>query len=217
MPRVLQSILYLLKYSREEICEENTNKLNWKKAKNYINADFFKKIKDYNPIGQKMDEYQPYQKLNFIQRNIEEIKLDDVENYSLALGQVMHFLTLAIEIRKEDVVRRYQHKQKLKEEREHAKEQEDERLVERQQFLEDEKAKWEEEHKKPDKKDEEGEGEGDNNEEEGEGAEEAQFDEAATLAKFDLEKPQIEIPPEVIDDIDNDIDLTEEDISPPQE
>lgn len=217
MPRVLQSVLYLLKYSREDICEENTNKLCWKKAKNCINDGFFKKIKDYNPIGQKTDEYQPYQKLNFIQRNIEEIKLDDVENYSLALGQVMHFLTLAMEIRKEDVVRRYQHNQKLKEEREHAKEQEEERLAERQQYLEDEQAKWEEEHKKPDKKDDEGEGEGDNNEEEGEGAEEAHFDEAATLAKFDLEKPQIEIPPEVIDDIDNDIELTEEDINPPQE
>jgi hypothetical protein len=217
MVRVLQSVFYLLKYSREDICEENTCELNWKKAKNYLNDEFFKKIKEYNPIGPKEDEYHPYQKLNFIQRNIDEIKLDEVDSYSLALGQVLQYLTLAVEIRKDDVLRRYQNKQKLKEEREQAREQEDERIIERQQFLEEEKVKWEEEHKKQEKKEGEGEGEGDQQEAEGEGAEEKQFDEVATLDKFDLDKPPIEIPAEVIDDIDNDLELSEEDINPPQE
>ena len=33
MPRVFQTVFYLLKYNREEICERDTNALEWKKAK----------------------------------------------------------------------------------------------------------------------------------------------------------------------------------------
>jgi hypothetical protein len=57
MARVFQSVFYLLGYNREEICERDTNKLEWKKAKHIIlgpsgdGADFFKRIGDYNPFG----------------------------------------------------------------------------------------------------------------------------------------------------------------------
>lgn len=183
-----------------------------------MNNDFFQKIKDYNPIGQKKDEYKEYQKLNFIQRFTEDIRLEDIEGYSLALGQLYQYAQLAMKIRKGDVIKRYMHNVKLKEEREAAIQQEKDRQEERGQYLEDEAAKWEEEHKKPEKK--EGEGEQDEEEPEeaeGEGKEEEQFDEAAVLAKFDQEKEPIVIPPEVVDDIDNDIELTEDDMNPPQE
>jgi hypothetical protein len=233
MDRVLQSIFYFLKYSREDICTENTNKLNWKLAKEYINDDFFDRIRSYNPYGPKEDEYKEYQKINFILRNLEEVKQEDVDSYSLALGYVLKYIYIAVELRKADVVRRYQQNAKLRDERTEAEEKENERQGDRETFLQEERTKWEEEKKvklEEQQKAKEGEGEGNDDEEdedaEGEGAnissnykaqEEQQFDEAEALARFDADRPPIVIPDEVIDDIDNDIELTEEDTAPATE
>lgn len=40
------------------------------------------------------------------------------------------------------------------------------------------------------------------------------FDPKDSIAKFDEETPPIEIPPEVVNDIDNDLELREEDLKP---
>ena len=50
-------MFYLLRYTREEICERDTNKLEWKKAKKLIDEEFFKRLGEYNPYGPKQDEY----------------------------------------------------------------------------------------------------------------------------------------------------------------
>jgi hypothetical protein len=60
MSRVFQTVFYLLGYSREEICERDTNKLEWKKAKELLNEDFFKRLGEYNPFGSKEGEYKSY-------------------------------------------------------------------------------------------------------------------------------------------------------------
>eukprot|EP00117_Sycon_ciliatum_P020646 scpid60521/ scgid18332/ len=62
-----------------------------------------------------------------------------------------------MEIRKADVLKRYFYTQKLKEERNLAQKQEEERMEERNTFVEDEKTKWEAEHakKEEEKKEEE--------------------------------------------------------------
>jgi hypothetical protein len=70
MTRVFQTVFYLLGYTREEVCERDTNKLEWKKAKNLINEDFFHKLGAYNPFGPKEGEFKDYQKLKFLKRNI---------------------------------------------------------------------------------------------------------------------------------------------------
>lgn len=67
-PRILQCIFYLLGYTRDQICEENTNKLWWKKAKKLINDDFFMRLYKYDPVGPKESEYKPYQKINYIEK-----------------------------------------------------------------------------------------------------------------------------------------------------
>ena len=51
--KIWQSLFYLLKYERETICYEDTNKLEWKKAKLLVNKDFFQKLKSYDPFGPK--------------------------------------------------------------------------------------------------------------------------------------------------------------------
>ena len=98
MARVLQSAFYMLKYEREDICEENTNRLDWKKCKNLVNEDFLKKIKEYEPIGPKEDEYKEYQKVNFVHKFLTELTLEEVEGYSLALGQLYQYIILALKV-----------------------------------------------------------------------------------------------------------------------
>ena len=51
MPRVLQALFYLLGYTREEICERDTNKLDFKRAKTLINEDLFERMAKYIPFG----------------------------------------------------------------------------------------------------------------------------------------------------------------------
>lgn len=60
MSRVFQTVFYLLRYTREEICERDTNKLEWKKAKKLIDEEFFRRIGEYNPYGPKEEEYYSY-------------------------------------------------------------------------------------------------------------------------------------------------------------
>lgn len=104
MPRIFQTVFYLLKYRREEICERDTNKLEWKKAKHLINDEFFKRISEYNPFGPKEDEYNMYQMLKFIKRNIERFDPPEVvDEYSVALGKLFKWLLTALELREEDV------------------------------------------------------------------------------------------------------------------
>ena len=60
MRKVWQSVFYLLKYAREDICERDTNKLEWKRARTLVNLEFLAKLEQYNPIGPKTDDYKVY-------------------------------------------------------------------------------------------------------------------------------------------------------------
>lgn len=92
-----------MKYEREQICEENTNKLCWKKAKNFINDTLYQRIQSYSPIGPKDGEYRRYQVIDFIERNTEQIDIHEVEHYSWYLSKLYKWMLTMIEHRKEDV------------------------------------------------------------------------------------------------------------------
>lgn len=117
MGRVFQTVFYLLGYTREEICERDTNKLEWKKAKNLLNEDFFKRLGTYNPFGPKEGEFKEYQRLNFLKKNISYYEPEQVDEYSIALGKLFRWLQAALDLREEDVMIRRDQIQKLKEER----------------------------------------------------------------------------------------------------
>lgn len=126
MPRVFQSVFYLLGYKREEICERDTNKLEWKKAKHVLlggdggdGTEFFRRIGDYHIAGAKDESFKAYQKLKFLKRNIKkhETQPEQVDEYSIALGRLFKWLLFSIEMRINDVISRREHKFKLKEER----------------------------------------------------------------------------------------------------
>jgi len=93
-PRIFQGIFYLLGYKREDICEEKTNKLWWKKAKKHINDEFFLKMFKYDPVGQKEGEYKPYQKVNNIEKLISELDPEVVDNYSYSFVKLLNWLKM---------------------------------------------------------------------------------------------------------------------------
>jgi hypothetical protein len=136
MARVFQTVFYLLGYEREEICERDTNKLEWKVAKNLINEDFFKRLGEYVPYGPKEGSFKEYQKLRFLKRNIGMYEAEQVDDYSIALGKLFRWLQMAIDLREEDVLMRRDQVAKLKEERQTAIDAEAERAKLRQNDLE---------------------------------------------------------------------------------
>ena len=73
MIRIMQSLFYLLKFNREDLCEIGTNKLFWKKAKNFWDENLLNELNEYTPIGPKEGEYKRYQTINFIEKNLEGI------------------------------------------------------------------------------------------------------------------------------------------------
>ena len=128
MARVFQSVFYLLGYKREDICERDTNKLEWKRAKLLISAndgnDFFKRLGEFNPFGSKDGEFKAYQKLKFIKQNVKryETTPDALEEYSVPLARLFKWLQMSVDYRQLDVLARRDQKQKLKEERKLAEE-----------------------------------------------------------------------------------------------
>jgi len=113
-------LFYFLGYKREEICEEGTNKLWWKKAKQHIDNDLYERIQNYTPIGPKEDTFTRYQVINFIEKNIESVEASEIEHYSWYLSKYFKWMTTMIEYRKEDVTKRRAIKAKEREERDHA-------------------------------------------------------------------------------------------------
>jgi len=135
MPRIMQTLFYLLGFERENICEPSTNKLFWKKARTYWNEALLDKLQGYTPVGPKEGKYKKYQLINFLEKNLEGINDEDVKNYSLGLFKLFETLKLTLEIRKEDILRRKAKREKLAKEREEAIQKSEERTKARAEEL----------------------------------------------------------------------------------
>lgn len=130
----------MLKYrERQYICERDTNCLHWKRAKSYLNDDFFAKMGEYWPIGPKEDSYKEYEKMKFIQKNLEGYTEEEIDEYSASLGKLFRWIKLAIEVRIEDVKLRRNQKKALEEKRQKAIEAEKQRNEKRDQQHDEEK------------------------------------------------------------------------------
>ena len=213
-PRIFQALIYLLHFhTREQICERETNKLQWKNTATFmINnspESIFYKMNEYWPIGPKEGEYKEYQKLKFIRENLEGVNEEDVDEYSITLGKIYRWLLMALELRIEDVTNRKKQKEKEREYRADAMEREAERVERFGTQLQEEKdafeAKLEAEREAKEAKEEEEDAPKEDEEPEPE------FDEEEFKLKFDEENPPIEEPVEVVDDLDNDFNIEVED------
>ena len=108
--RIFQSLFYFLKYrERDEISYTDTNRLEWKKCRKLLaksakeHEDLFSALGSYWPFAPKDDEYKEYQKLAFISDNISVINEEQVDDYSIALGQLFRWLRMAVDLRIENV------------------------------------------------------------------------------------------------------------------
>jgi len=75
-------------------------------AKKRLDGDFIKKLCKYKPFRPKAEEFEKYQTINFIEKNIAAINHEEVEAYSQTLGKLFKWLQTAIKTRKEDIIRR---------------------------------------------------------------------------------------------------------------
>lgn len=65
-------------------------------------------------IGPKDDYFREYEKLKFLQKNLAGFKLEDVDEYSVAIGKLYRWILFAMEIRIEDIRQRREHKEDLR-------------------------------------------------------------------------------------------------------
>ena len=93
----------MLGYTREQVCERDTNALDFKKIKSMIDEELFTAMSNFNAFGPREDEFTEYQKLSFLQKNIDSIEEEKVDEYSVILGRIHRWITQAIDLRIEDV------------------------------------------------------------------------------------------------------------------
>jgi hypothetical protein len=175
---------------------------------------------DYQAWGEKKGEYSKYMVINYCEKLIKELAEEDVKNYHLGIYKLWKWLTMAIDTRKKDITRRVICQKQMKEDREKALEAKEKRESDRAAKLEEEENafleankdaieeynKYKEEQTKlasQDYGDELGSDEEDGKENV-EPPSLPEFDKKEAEEKFDDENPEIIIPPEVVDNIDND-------------
>jgi hypothetical protein len=82
-------------------------------AKNQVEEeDLFTLIGNYWPFSAKEDDYKEYNKLVFIKDNLESMKEEEVDDYSIALGQLLRWMKLGVELRIDNVKERRSLKKK---------------------------------------------------------------------------------------------------------
>jgi len=145
--KFIQALLYFLGYDKEKITEPGTQKFFWKTAKSLMDDAFLTKMEEYDFRGSKDSVFKPYQTLNFIEKNMAGIVAEDVDEFNMVAGRMFRWLQLALENRKNDIVRRKSLIHKQREERDNLIKSKDERDAKRIADLEENKTKFLEENK----------------------------------------------------------------------
>jgi len=224
MPKILQALMYMLGFTREEICQPNSQLFFWKKAKELIKEQVPEKMKNHTVLGPKEGDYKLYQKINYCEKIISGLEQETIDQHNATFGKLFKWLWLALQTRKTDIIYRKAHTKKQRELREKALEASAERKENRAATIKDAEEQFMADHEADftaydtyvaDQKRKENEEYDDESEEEG--AEEKEiptkpeFNAKEVEDKFDEENPDVEIPAEVAIQKDNDWALHEED------
>ena len=89
----------------------------------------------YKTWGEKTDEFKPYQTINYCEQIIKPFTQEEVDAYHQDMGKIFRWLKMAIDTRKQDIIRRkaiHKFNREVKTQRE---EQKAAREVQREQFL----------------------------------------------------------------------------------
>ena len=223
-PQILQGLMFLTGWKREDICLPKTNKLHWKWVREIPHDKILKAMLGYSMYDQtKGKQILAYQTIPYCEKIIEGIQLADVEEYHVGLGRLFKWLQTALAGRKIDITRRKVAKRRDKEDRQAKIEKEQDRKQRREDYILDTKLEWEKDNAElietynkfmerkrridaGEQVTEESEVDGDNDGEEAKAPEKPVFDEAGEFAKFDAKEENeiVQIPPAVVDDIDDD-------------
>lgn len=133
--QVFQALLFLLGYTRSEVCFLNTNNLNWRDAKKYINQELLDKMKQYQVRGAKEVELPKYMIINKIMLLISDLKEEDIKPTYYIIALIIKWIKTSIEIRMEDIKRRKQRYQQILDNRANQEKQNEEIQKEREDAL----------------------------------------------------------------------------------
>jgi len=130
LPRLWQSLFYLLGYTREEICLEGTNKLFWKYARRHLDEGFVDKMVTYTPYGVKEGPYWQYQTVNFLEKNLEGINGEEIEpQCGMHMSKLYKWLVLCLKTRKDEITYRKAGRKRAIQQRDQLIQKEQERQV----------------------------------------------------------------------------------------
>lgn len=166
-------------------------------------------MSDYKYAGPKTDEFRTCAKVAFLQKNLamyEDDKSEVIEAYSQTVFKLYQWITLALELRCEDVVSRRDKIEEMRHERENCIAQ----AAERQEKLDGALQEAEEAFNEKAEADAVKNAEDNEAEDDAEAAAEEEkpvFPVDEFMVDFNTNNPPIEIPAEVVEDIDNDYDL----------
>lgn len=105
MPKILQSVMYMLGFTREQICEPKTNKINWKVAKQYIEKEVPARMAKFEVIAEKNGQFKVYQTINFCERALAAHTEEEVAQYHAGFYKLYKWLVMAIDARKTYIAR----------------------------------------------------------------------------------------------------------------
>ena len=208
--KAFQNLFYFAKMNPVDINENKTNRLEWKKARNYW-TNIFPYIKEYNSVGPKPEQIKNIYKLNKIKENLESClqKRDEIKAYSQTLIMLIDLILHIIKVRHDDIIERICKVAIYKDKREKIIKENADIDEERQKIIDAAKA-LNPNVRLPGEKEKEKENEENKEEEKKEELNQDEIDSAKLaddLKKFDEEHPKQEVPPDMEYDIDNDYDI----------
>ena len=179
---------------REDVVEDGTNMIHWKKAKKFLNEEFKNFLAKVKAKGPNENKPKIYAKTLKLEKYLQRIPFEEVQNYSLSLSLLYKFLEQFFKLRVLDVTFRRKEFIRKTEQREAAIKASEELEERKSKHLNDAKEAFEKEIEALE-----------------EGVEKPFFDTEKILQEFsEIEgnKP-IEIPDELVPDEDGDLDWTE--------
>ena len=118
--KLIQNLFYFARINGEEINEDFTHKLSWKKGRK-IWKKMIELIKAYDPIGPRPEKIDKIFKGDVILANLEEFmekeKLDELTEYSFSLRTLVSYVIEILKVRKSDIIRRFRYKKNLEKQR----------------------------------------------------------------------------------------------------
>ena len=105
--KVFQNLFYFAKINPNDINENKTNKLEWKKARIFW-KEIFPYIIEYDPIGPKPEQVKQIYKLNKIKENLESClkQREEIKKYSQTLVMLIDLIIHIIKVRHDNIIYR---------------------------------------------------------------------------------------------------------------